>query len=372
MNKELLNLNANISKLSDNTREFERLQNNLSEKIRLLKNRLDLSHQEIAHIISLIPDGVLLINRSYQVTMYNMAAKLLIGIPLEAEIKDRLFSEFFKDDLLGFSITEELLNPGPPKTFVLSFSDSSEIKNLEVFVRSYENGLFILIRDRSSYAQLERSLEKYKSISELGQMVATLAHEIRNPLGGIEGFAGLLNAEIENPRHKKMVQSILDGSRCLNNLVSSMLNYTHIPSLKLYPVNISSFIKHLLPSFEVFFSHDHPISFQSENDSSMKSIDKDRMQTVIWNIVTNAVDASPSGSSIILKITEAGDIVITNQGKKIPEDQISRLFVPFFTTKSKGNGLGLAEALKVVRMHGGNIIVRSNHEKTSFIIELPG
>ncbi|MEG0037498.1 MAG: histidine kinase dimerization/phospho-acceptor domain-containing protein [Victivallaceae bacterium] len=371
MNKELLNLNDNVSKLFHNAVEIERLQQNLKEKVDLLKNRLQISHRETENVISLIPDGILLINHAERIFVCNAAARAILDLPTGIETKDYHFSHFFKDDLFGFSVSQMLKNPEKPKTFCLTFSNHYETKDVEVFVRSYENGLFILIRDRSSYKQLEQSLEKYKSIAELGQMVATLAHEIRNPLTGIEGFAGILEEELLNPRHKKMIRSVIEGTRSLNYLVSSMLQYTHIPSLTLYPTNICDFITKLLPLFEAPFSSGR-LFFNIENPTVVRSIDKDRFQSVLWNLIKNAFEASLPNKTIVITLTNDGDIIITNEGDPIPQDKINQLFVPFFTTKPDGNGLGLAESLKVIRMHGGNIVVKSMTEQTSFIIKLPG
>lgn len=197
-------------------------------------------------------------------------------------------------------------------------------------------------------------------------MTATLAHEIRNPLSGIAGFASLLKEELPSPRHQRMLSSIIDGTRSLNTLVSSMLEYTKSQPLNLKAIDLQDFFSSLIPLLSITFPF---CKFERETSASIvRSIDPDRMNSVVWNLVKNAAEATES--PIMLTLHTSGDISVTNPGQ-LPQEVFDKLFIPFFTTKAQGNGLGLAEALKIMRLHGGDIHVENANAQVTFTLKLP-
>ncbi|WP_213318701.1 two-component system sensor histidine kinase NtrB [Chlamydiifrater volucris] len=339
-------------------------------------SRLKKSSRETEYILSSIPDGIFLISENGAITVCNTEAKTILGFPENYPLLHQSFFDIFPDSFLGFSVSEALKHLPAPKTVALNLEDGELSKDLEIFVRRCGGNdlddspyLFVMIRDRSMYKQLENALERYKNISEIGRLAATVAHEIRNPLTGIEGFASLLREELTSPRHKRMAQSIVDGTRSLNSLVSSILEYTRPNPLNLKTTNLSDFISSLHPLLSSSFP-----SYKQEIKVSTpitKSIDPDRMKSVLWNLVKNACEASYPNAPVVLSLEENGDISVTNQGENIPPEVQKNLFTPFFTTKSSGNGLGLPEAKKVISMHGGEIVVSSTNNVTAFVIKIP-
>ncbi|WP_213358057.1 two-component system sensor histidine kinase NtrB [Chlamydiifrater phoenicopteri] len=348
----------------------------ISSELSAIVSRLKKSSRETEYILSSIPDGIFLIAQNGSITVCNTEAKTILGFPENYPLLHQSFFDVFPDAFLGFSVSEALKNLPTPKTVALNLEEGGLSKDLEVFVRRCGGNdlddspyLFIMIRDRSMYKQLENALERYKNISEIGRLAATLAHEIRNPLTGIEGFASLLKEELSSPRHKRMAQSIVDGTRSLNSLVSSILEYTRPNPLNLKATNLIDFITSLEPLLTSTFP-----SYKQEikaKDSIIKSMDPDRIKSVLWNLVKNACEAAYPGTSVVLCLEENGDISVTNQGETIPSEIFKNLFTPFFTTKASGNGLGLPEAKKVMNMHGGEITVSSVNDVTSFVIKIP-
>ncbi|ANH78384.1 two-component system sensor histidine kinase NtrB [Candidatus Chlamydia sanziniae] len=333
-----------------------------------IKARITQSYKEADTILTAIPDGIILLSEVGTILIFNSQAREILGIPEHQEILHKPFVEFFPDTFFGFSMSESLQSLKLAKTLRLSLCKEAIEKELEIFIRRNEiNGyLFIQIRDRSEYKQLENAIERYKNIAELGKMTATLAHEIRNPLSGIAGFASLLKEELTFTRHQRMLSAIISGTQSLNNLVSSMLEYTKSQPLNLKTVDLQDFFSALMPLLSASFP---TCCFERKStESLLRSIDPDRMNSVIWNLVKNAIETGEKPVTLTLRPT--GEIAVANPGELSPA-VLDKLFTPFFTTKVQGNGLGLAEARKIMRLHGGDIELESTSPIVTFILKLP-
>ncbi|SPN73704.1 Sensor protein ZraS,sensory histidine kinase AtoS,Signal transduction histidine kinase involved in nitrogen fixation and metabolism regulation,phosphate regulon sensor kinase PhoR,Histidine kinase-, DNA gyrase B-, and HSP90-like ATPase [Chlamydia serpentis] len=333
-----------------------------------IKARITQSYKEASAILTAIPDGIILLSETGHFLICNSQAREILGLDENLEVLNKCFTDVLPETCLGFSIHEALKSLKIPKTLRLSLCRDSKEKEVELFIRKNEISgyLFIQIRDRSDYKQLENAIERYKNIAELGKMAATLAHEIRNPLSGIVGFASILKKEISSPRHQRMLSSIISGTRSLNNLVCSMLEYTKAQPLNLKIINLQDFFSTLIPLLSISFPN---CKIEKETSQPLlRSIDPDRMNSVIWNLVKNAAETGVSPITLILH--KSGEISVTNPGD-IPPDIIDKLFTPFFTTKRDGNGLGLAEAQKIIRLHGGDILLKREDANVTFSIVLP-
>lgn len=335
-----------------------------NDELLAIRARVTQSYSEAQTILTSIPDGIILLSEVGEILMCNSQARSILGIPEDIQLIHQKFHDFFPDTFFGFSVQEALEKEIPPKTIRLTLSQDLSHKEVEVFVRKNISNqfLFLLIRDRSDYRQLEQAIEKYRSISELGKIAATLAHEIRNPLTGISGFATILKEELSSERHQRMLNAIIEGSRSLNSLVSSMLEYTKIQPLNLRSIDIQDFFSSLIPELSLTFPS---CTFRRTYSSPiLHSIDPDRLRCVIWNLVKNAVEASDD--EIFLELHEKG-LSVVNTGT-LPLHVQEKLFIPFFTTKPQGNGLGLAEAHKIMRLHGGDLIVSNQDNLITFTI----
>lgn len=339
-----------------------------SQELLQIKERVTQSYKEAETILTSIPDGIILLSHLGSILIFNSQARTILNLPEELEVLHQPFSDIFPDSFFGFSIKQVLNSAPQPKTIRLTLTVNDLERDVEIFVKkNISNGhIFILIRDRSDYKQLETSIEKYKNIAELGKITATLAHEIRNPLSGISGFAALLKEEIQNPRHQRMLTSIIQGTLSLNNLISSMLEYTKVPTLNLKITDLQNFFSSLIPTLSMTFPS---CRFERHTDLSFFcSIDSDRLSNVIWNLVKNASEATQD--SVTVTLHESGALSVKNPGY-ISQHVINQLFTPFFTTKTQGHGLGLAEAKKTMRLHDGDIVVNNQDHHVVFTLTLP-
>ncbi len=342
-------------------RETERLEEahqKLEQQFEHLRSKLETSHQTLEQIISHMSDGLLFISLEGIITLYNQAAARITEIPQEG-IVGTSFWEHFSDGLFGFPLAQALKNGHTPGRILISLSNGREIEVAPTTIA--EKGLLLLLNDRTELQQLEKSVQQSDRLKELGEMAATLAHEIRNPLGGIEGFSSLLQRDLKEPSHQKMIEAILTGCHTLNTLVTNVLDYARPLTLHFVPTDLALLIQETV---ELAQASGIPCRAHIEGKQTA-SIDPKRMQLVLLNLMRNGIEAG--SETVEISLTKEGTIQIRDSGEGISPEQIEKIFTPFFTTKTHGTGLGLSEVDKVMRAHGGSITIDSNVGKGTCI-----
>jgi two-component system sensor histidine kinase HydH len=217
----------------------------------------------------------------------------------------------------------------------------------------------------SLYAIDER-LEREKS-QMLEEMAPVLAHEIRNPLGSMKGAAQYLRSEEKNEEHQKLLDVIIEEVDRLNSVVSQFLNYAK-------PYQLHRKVQLLNPVVEkaisiVRASHlpeNMAIEQELRPDLLPVHIDAEQLIQVILNIAYNAIEAMPEGGTLTFRTSKiAGDagaavgLSIRDTGKGVKREDVKNIFKPFFTTKERGVGLGLAICQRIIRSHGGRLRLKS-------------
>lgn len=232
----------------------------------------------------------------------------------------------------------------------------------------------------TSFYSLDERMEREKS-QLLEEMAPVLAHEIRNPLGSMKGAAQYLRSEDEDPDHQKLLDVIIEETDRLNSVVSQFLNYAK-------PYRLNQQMQFLNPVVEkaiaiIHASHlDKNIVVEKDLRSDLPPvlIDLEQLIQVILNIAYNAMEAMSDGGTLTFRTSRiAGDagmavgLSIRDTGKGIKRENIKNIFKPFFTTKERGVGLGLAICHRIIRSHGGKLRVKSiPGQGTIFYIRLEG
>jgi signal transduction histidine kinase len=216
-------------------------------------------------------------------------------------------------------------------------------------------------RLREELANKNRQLERRKRLAALGEMAAGLAHEIRNPLGGIQLYANLLHKDLsDRPEQAKIVEKIVVGVRSLDALVTDVLAMTHTVEPKFAAMDlvqvVSTSVELVQPQLaenESQISIHCPTTLEMIGDAHM-------LQRALLNLIRNAVDASGTCGQIFIDINrKQKNIVlqITDTGPGIDPEIADKIFNPFFTTKDTGTGLGLSIVHRIVEAHDGSIKV---------------
>ncbi len=204
-----------------------------------------------------------------------------------------------------------------------------------------------------------RELARRERLAALGEMATGVAHEIRNPLGGIQLFASLLHKDLaELPRAQTLARKISTGVDSLNHIVGDILDFAGQHEPDRYQTSLAQIVDAAL---DLAAARGHESAVVFERDATIDQYDvyadRGQMERVLLNILHNAVDVSPTGD-VVRVWAEAGtdgDVVvhIDDTGPGIAQDAIDRIFNPFFTTKDTGTGLGLAICHRIVESHDG-------------------
>ena len=218
----------------------------------------------------------------------------------------------------------------------------------------------------SVYTELRENLDRLKQaerLSAVAQLSASLAHEIRNPLAGLSGAAGILRRGHANPDNVRECVEIIDKeSNRLNKLLSNFLDFARPRAPRLQPTDLAAVITSVL----VLASHSpggDAIDFRRTIAEALPEVecDSEQLKQVLLNLVINAVEATGQGVVEIIAAADKTRVTITvrDHGAGIPPALRQQVFDPFFTTKNNGTGLGLAIASKIVEQHGGSLAAAS-------------
>jgi two-component system, NtrC family, sensor histidine kinase AtoS len=239
--------------------------------------------------------------------------------------------------------------------------------------------LTITFRDQSEIRRLRDHLQKADQLVALGTLTAGVAHELRNPLASLRGLTELLGRDFEesDPR-RRYVTTMLESIDRLNTLVENLLLLSSKHGKTEEEVDVLSLIQELA-AFARYGLADRHVTVSvdplSERVHSRVMASRHRLEQALSNIVLNAIQATPDGGSVTLKVTLADRHVVVfvhNTGSYIPPERMKQLFVPFFTTRPSGTGLGLAIARQIVTAYGGRIGVESDRlAGTTFSVDLP-
>jgi signal transduction histidine kinase len=210
-------------------------------------------------------------------------------------------------------------------------------------------------------AEKDRRLARRTRLETLGRMAATLAHEIRNPLGGIQLYAAMLRRDLESDAAKvRTLDRILAAVSGLDRLVEDMLEYGRDlePRKSLRPLGplLESTLELARPALQ-----EKRIAVVRRFEDSAAEVDAEMMGRVFLNLVLNAIQAMEPGGTLTVA-ARGREATFSDTGPGIAPDVLGRLFTPFVTTKTKGTGLGLAIAQKIVEAHGGTIEARNGTE----------
>lgn len=243
------------------------------------------------------------------------------------------------------------------------------------------------IENAETYMELQKALDRERQahmeivhsekLAMIGKMAAHVAHEIRNPLSTIGGFARAILRKPENgERVVKNAKIIAEEAGRLENMLKSVMDFSRPSAPQRRQVDFNSVVERAFRTLaEILSSHNIHSALDLDRSIPEVNIDENQIMQTLHNLIRNAADSMPQGGALGLKTGRDGDLVyltISDSGSGIPPDVLEQIFDPFFTTKPDGTGLGLAVSKKIIDDHGGRIEVQSQAGKgTTFRILLP-
>lgn len=330
-------------------------------------------------------EGIIFISCNGPIWLCNPSASHLLGKKLT---EGACYEEVLEDDFFGFSLKKHLQAKTSPKTALLTISSPS-LKHLEIIASfvpltpgstSKREGLLLVIRDLTSSHLLHEQLSRQERLESLGKLAASLAHEIRNPLTAINGFAQLLKKDLkENQKQSELVNHILEGATAVEYLVSNMLDYAKPLQVQQAKTSIKKIFSEVAAmAIASNWIEEDEITVETPNDL-FAYCDHHLLKASLLNLVRNASEAMQNESSkkIQLIATESDKnesvlLQVIDQGEGIAEENREKIFSPFFTTKLDGTGLGLSQVDKMIRAQGGGVQLQTSPGKgCCFVITLP-
>lgn len=383
------------------TQQYKSVEKKIEESDTQLYSKvmeLDFTTGYLNAILDHISQGILFLDFQGIITTCNHAAEKILEIPAK-ELLFHSFWEKFRDDFFGFSLKKILQEKNSPILSYISIEVATGKKiELEVettLVAMEQNayndlalstlqkgnstrGLLILFRNITEIRKLQEITQRNHRLKDLGEMAARLAHEIRNPLGGIKGYASLLEEDLKKqPDQHKMAAKIVEAADSLNCFVSAVLDYSRSYQPKIEMTDLVTFLKELLHLIEADPARMKNVQthFKTSLTNLQAPIDHFLIRSALLNLMVNALQAMPNGGTLTLELSEENNeatILVKDTGIGISPENLEKLFTPFFTTKKWGSGFGLSEVHKVVEAHNGTINVASEvGHGTIFTIKIP-
>lgn len=262
---------------------------------------------------------------------------------------------------------------GKARHVPLSIS-ASQIRNED---GNYLGNVFIL-RDLREVRRLQEEVRRKEKLAALGGMAAGIAHEIRNPLSSIKGFAKYFEGQsAEGSEARELAGVMAKEVDRLNRVITELLEFAKPSDLKPRPTDVNALVEHSLRLIrQDAEGRNIRIEFAQDSHLPRVDIDPDRFTQALLNLYLNAIQAMDDGGTLAVRASADGAsgirIEVEDSGKGIPAESLGRIFNPYFTTKPSGTGLGLAIVHKVIEAHGGEIKVKSvPGHGTAFHIFIP-
>jgi len=231
-------------------------------------------------------------------------------------------------------------------------------------------------RLREELANKNRQLERRKRLAALGEMAAGLAHEIRNPLGGIQLYANLLRKDVsDRPEMVQIIDKMITGIRSLDALVTDVLALTHTVQPKFAKEDLVKITQSTMDLVQPLITEKQSqISFNSPM-SLLMNCDRNMLQRAVMNLLRNAIEAAGESGQVMIDLNVKHQTIVMHIADSAPgiDPEIAdRIFNPFFTTKDTGTGLGLSIVHRIIEAHEGSIKVgKAPLGGALFTIKLP-
>ncbi|VAX25554.1 Sensor protein of zinc sigma-54-dependent two-component system [hydrothermal vent metagenome] len=333
----------------------------------------------ISNVIQSMPNGLISLDKTGKVETVNRTAVKLLGLEENKVVGKNIHDVLpnCKSEALGQNNSEKFeqnvechLNDG--NTIPLNII-SSKIKN-EI---GEDLGTVLIFTDLRELKSLEKAVERSERLASMGRMAAGIAHEIRNPLSSIKGLAQYLRNKFEKDSEDHEYASVMISEvDRLNRVIRDMLNFAKPHEPKLALCNIEDIVSHSLKLTESELNEKKiNIILMNKDDLPTVLADSDLLTQVFLNLFANSIEAMDENGTIEISFSEEEQFVIieiSDEGSGIEEENLNKIFDPFFTSKSTGTGLGLAIVYRIIENHNGKITVNSVVNKgTTFIIKLP-
>jgi PAS domain S-box-containing protein len=358
--------------------EIRRLEDELASKNRFMANIL---RDSADAIITMDPDDIVTSWNRGAESIFGYAANEIIGKPVNILVPQELLEARELE-----SIGQRFRTLGAVRSHQTERITKDGRRIQVIFTRTAikdDSGKIVgsssVVKDVTSFRNLERQLAGAEHLATMGELSAGLAHEIKNPLAGIKGAIDVIRDSLPaRDAHRKILGDVLHEVKRIDNIVRNLLNYAKPKPPSHTSIDFPKMVRRIVAIARKAPKHDSiPISVRQLSPVPRFTGDETQLEQVLMNLLLNAQKALAPGGCIevTLNYDEPLKVIrmeVKDNGSGIPEHIQKKIFQPFFTTHTKGLGLGLATCLKNVQYHGGSIEVQSEVGRgTTFIVTVP-
>ncbi len=335
--------------------------------------------QNYAMIVDNLDDAVIAVDQHGIIEVFNPAAQNFTGRSDKKSLGQSLFKCFAHQETLCHLIRIVLRDGrsiSDHETITLRGHDPKNKKPVSVTVSpifsdtGQQQGAVIILHDLTQIRSLENAIRHADRLSMVGTMAAGLAHEIKNPLGGIKGSAQLMQMEFgPEDELQEHTQLIIREVERINRIIEELLSLSRPRQVENRAVNLNQLLDEVV-TLQTNSSSDRSITIGFHPDPSIPELiaDRDLLVRLFLNLIKNACEATADNTSVRIETridanyhlglpgnrpTPMVQINIYDRGPGIPKDEIQKIFTPYYTTKSGGSGLGLAICQKIISDHDG-------------------
>jgi PAS domain S-box-containing protein len=353
-----------------------------------LESEIQQKDQFFGAILKNSGDAILTLDSNGRITSWNRGAEAIFGyteVEMLGQSLDVVLPIQLKEQRELEKITELTRTQGHLRSYQTQRLTKDgrliDVVFTRAAIRDQQDNLIgysSIVRDFTEEKLIARHLAQMEKLSAIGELAAGLAHEIKNPLAGIKGAIEIIRDGMpESHHHRVVLGEVLSEVARIDRIVVNLLSYSKpkppdFQELELVPLlrNVLGFIRKMADAkkIQLSFSAADPIPFLMGDENDLKQL--------FLNLLLNAIEAVPEKGKISVRIQCIGEtsvqIEVKDNGPGIPADKRDRIFAPFYTTKNKGTGLGLATCRRIATEHGGEIRVESTEGKgANFSITLP-
>ena len=370
-------MQAVIQKLREQEKELERL--HLEEK-----ERAEQTERLSEEVTRNMPAGLLVVSANGIISSANPASEQTLGI---RGLGFRRYSEALGERSDLTRLISNCLATGQifRREQVEYSGPQGEKRQLGVTISPIRRGnekvtgVICLLSDLTELAALQQQIQLKENLAALGELSAGIAHEFKNALATISGYAQMLKADATTPETADHAQRILEQTQSITRVVTEFLKYARPLEITDEPVSLRAVVERVVSEISEAMPQ---VRVQSEGSFAEVAGDESLLRQAILNLARNAAEASQDaigGGRVLLRGEVAGAegsglqrLSIFDNGRGIAPEAAAKLFRPFFTTKATGTGLGLAVVQKIIVQHGGRVEAENRPEGgAAFIVTLP-
>jgi PAS domain S-box-containing protein len=353
--------------------ELEKYAVELEEKVNARTTELVSEKEKLNSIVSAIGGGILLIDRQAKILWANQMIKNMLGMDVVGKYCEELWADC---DISASHVKNDI------ETVILSTFLGQKDKFFQITTAPVKgengeiHGYIRLIQDVTEMKKMEEQIMHSEKLASIGRLAAGIAHEIGNPLTSVFSFVQILREMEDEEFKKESLETIYFHINRISEILKQLSSFTKMPVEEQKQCNINEVIETSVNLIQ-YDKKAKSITITKELTPSLPDIavNGNQLSQVFVNLTLNAIDAMPNGGTLTVRsFVKVDNIAIQfeDTGVGIPKEDITKIFDPFYTTKEKGTGLGLAVSYDIIKKMNGTLTVDSELGKgTTFTITIP-